>query len=449
MNTSTDAIGPSRRSRKYEPRVLEKATWIAPRRSTHMVLAHPFVAERPSTPAKPRRPRWRTVGLTLLGLLIVALVALRLALPTIVRNYVNRTLSKIPGYRGEVGEVDIHLWRGAYTVHDANVVRASEKVPVPFFSAKRVDLSVQWRELLHRALVGEIELDHVKLNFVKGPTSETSQTTVDSSWQDRVKELFPLRINRFEIRNGEIHYRDFHSKPPVDVLIDRSHIVARNLTNSRKLSNTLAATIDADGRPLGDASLTLHVKIDPYQEKATFESAAELKNVDLTKFNDFARAYGGFDFQSGRLNLYTEVAAAKGRFTGYLKPLITDLQIPDWDEHESFLQRVWGVLVGATAKVFRNHPKDRFATRVDFAGSFDNPNYSLWEIVGQVLKNTFIKAIPPGLEGDVSLGEAEKQNAVKVEEAQGTEAEKRNTAVDVVKKRAAEKKRSGEAESPP
>ena len=408
-----------------------------------MARAHSFVEERRPAVAKPRRHHWRT--LAVLSALVVALVALRVALPTIVRGYVNRTLSKIPGYRSEVGVIDISLWRGAYTIHDANVVRTSGKIPVPFFSARRVDLSVEWRELFHRALVGEITMDRPKLNFVKGPTSETSQTRVDSSWQDRVKELFPLRINRLTIEDGELHYRDFYSKPPVDVVVNDLHVVARNLTNSRKLSKTMAASIDADGRPLGNSNLTMHVDVDPYQAKPTFNAAAELTHVDLTKFEDFARAYGGFDFQSGWLSIYTELAAAKGKFTGYVKPLVTDLQIPNWNEEpKNLLQRVWGVLVGVTAKVFRNHPKDRFATRVDFAGSFDNPNYSIWEIIGQVLKNTFVKAIPPRLEGDVSLGEAEKQNAVNVEEAHGSEAERRNTAADAVKKRVAEKKRKGE-----
>src|SRR5262245_44360183 len=284
-----------------------------------MARAHSFVEERRAAAAKPRRRRWRGFGLAVLAVLFVALVALRVALPTIVRDYVNRTLSKIPGYRSEVGDIDINLWRGAYTIHDANVVRTSGKVPVPFFSAKKIDLSVEWRELFHGALVGEIVLDRPKLNFVKGPTNETSQTRVDSSWQDRVKELFPLRINRLTIENGEVHYRDFYSQPPVDVVVNDLHAVARNLTNSRKLSKTMAASIDADGRPLGNANLTMHVDIDPYQPKPTFTAAAELTHVDLTKFQDFARAYGGFDFRSGWLSIYTELAAAKGKFTGYVK----------------------------------------------------------------------------------------------------------------------------------
>ncbi len=414
-----------------------------------MAQAARSINEEPAKTARPlprRRRRWPKWGVAILGILVVGLVALRIALPSIVRDYVNRTLSKIPGYRAEVGDIDIHLWRGAYTIHQTKVVRTSEKVPVPFFSSPAIDLSVQWRELFHGALVGRIALERPKLNFVSGPTSETSQTKIDASWQDRVKELFPLRINRFDVKGGEIHYRDFHSDPKVDVVLDHVEMVARNLTNSRKLSKTMAASIDADARSLGDASLTMHADIDPYQERPTFVTAAQLTHVDLTKLNDYARAYGGFDFGSGRLDLYTEVAAAKGNFTGYVKPLITDLSIPNWNEKpDNFLQRVWGVLVGVTAKLFRNHPKDRFATKVDFTGSFDNPDYSVWEIIRQVLKNTFVKAIPPGVEGTKSLGEAQEATGVEVPEAHGSEAEKRNTAAEIVRKRAAEKQRRGEA----
>jgi len=89
-----------------------------------------------------------------------------------------------------------------------------------------------------------------------------------------VKELLPVRINRFEIIDGQAHYRDdFHSRPPVDVVIDRVHVVARNLTNSLKLSKTLAASIDADGQPLGNANITAHVDVDPYQEKSRQRSS--------------------------------------------------------------------------------------------------------------------------------------------------------------------------------
>jgi hypothetical protein len=341
-----------------------------------------------------------------LTVLVLLLVAARLALPHVVKRYVNQKLAEIPNYRARIADVDIHLWRGAYSIQGIDVVKTNGKVPVPFFSTPNADLSVQWKELFHGALVGEIELQSPKLNFVAGPTEATSQTSIDARWQDRVRELFPLRINRFEVFDGEIHYRDLHSEPKVDLEIGRVHMVARNLTNSREISRTLAATIDVEGRPLETASLKGHVELDPYRERPTFDASVKLENAELTKFNDYLKAYGNFDVQQGRLDVYAEVAAADGKFRGYVKPLVEDLDIVDWDEEtDSWLQKAWEGVVATVAGLFQNHPRDRWGTVVSFAGDFDNPTYSLWGVVSEILRNTFIRALPKGLEGDISVAE--------------------------------------------
>src|SRR5437870_3590939 len=160
---------------------------------------------------------WRKGVIWTLGILIVLLVGLRLALPSIVEKYVNRKLASLPGYTGRIGKVSIHLIRGAYTIHGINVLKKEGEVPVPFFEARKVDFSMQWSELFHKSLVGEIEVNTCRVNFVKGKTEKETQTSIDDSWLDVVKELFPFKINRFAIRDGEIWFRDFYAKPKVDV----------------------------------------------------------------------------------------------------------------------------------------------------------------------------------------------------------------------------------------
>ena len=75
-------------------------------------------------------------------------------MPWAVRDYVNRTLDRNPLYAGNIGPVQIHLWRGAYTIHEIRIVKTSGKVSVPFFAAPAVDLSVEWGALWHGAVVG-------------------------------------------------------------------------------------------------------------------------------------------------------------------------------------------------------------------------------------------------------------------------------------------------------
>src|SRR6266576_1611684 len=187
---------------------------------------------------------WRSI--TIVALLLVA----HALLPFWVRDYVNRKFSEIAGYRAHVAAVTLHLWRGAYQIHNIKVEKPSGKVPVPFFSAPLADLSVEWKALWDRSFVGEIDMYDPELNLVNAASEEARQTDVDKPWAQKIKQLFPLKINRFAAYNGEIHYRDFSRNPKVDVMADRVQMVAVNLTNSKKLSNNLVADIRIEGRPL-------------------------------------------------------------------------------------------------------------------------------------------------------------------------------------------------------
>jgi hypothetical protein len=64
-------------------------------------------------------------------------------------------------------------------------------VPVPFFDAKRVTFSLEWKALLDGALVGEIDFDDPVMNFVQGPTRKSSQVGVDKPWLDVIKSSSP------------------------------------------------------------------------------------------------------------------------------------------------------------------------------------------------------------------------------------------------------------------
>src|SRR4051812_22878047 len=205
---------------------------------------------------------YRSKLLWLVIILAAGVLVVRAMLPIWVRNYVNQKLSEIEGYRGHVADIDIHLWRGAYTMHGVEVKKVDGNVPVPFFAAPAVDLSVQWGELFHGAIVGEINFERPKMNFVNSKNESNTQVGVDKPWTEKIRELFPVKINRFTVNEGEVHYRDFSRTPKVDVVIDRVDMVATNLTNSLKLSKSLHADVEIKGRPLRDGTLATNINLD-------------------------------------------------------------------------------------------------------------------------------------------------------------------------------------------
>src|ERR1051325_2054098 len=129
----------------------------------------------PSSPAPKRHRFWKWMGIVALTLAVLLGIA-RALLPRFVRDYVNRTLDRNVAYEGKIGDVEIHLWRGAYSIHDVQISKRTGQVPVPFFAAKRLDFSVQWNALMHGRVVGQFVMDQTELNFVSNPTDEDSQT---------------------------------------------------------------------------------------------------------------------------------------------------------------------------------------------------------------------------------------------------------------------------------
>ncbi len=193
-----------------------------------------------------RHSRWRIFVWVVLVVAVVLGVG-RAILPWAVRKYVNRTLDRNLLYSGKIGAVEIHLWRGAYSIHDVRLNKTTGNVPVPFFAAKAIDFSVQWPALLHGRVVARVLMAQPQLNFVEGPTTEQSQTGGGGPWLQMLQDLFPFDINRAELQDGSVHFRTYQAQKPVDVYISQLNGSVDDLTNIRKTTNPLVATVQATG----------------------------------------------------------------------------------------------------------------------------------------------------------------------------------------------------------
>jgi hypothetical protein len=262
-----------------------------------------------------RRSRWKRAGIAL-GVLVPVLVAARLALPRFVRDYVNRTLDRNPQYAGLIGGVRLHLWRGAYSIEDIRLVKTTGSVPVPFFSARRVDLAIETRALLAGELVGKVRIEEPELNFVDAADPARSQTGAGGPWLVILRDLFPFDINSTEVTRGKIHFRAFQTDPPVDVYLSHVEGSIENLTNIHDDLTPMFASVSASALAMDQARVKYEMKLDPFSYRPTFQLALRVLGLDVTKTNALARAYGRFDFERGWFDLVTELDVKEGALKG-------------------------------------------------------------------------------------------------------------------------------------
>jgi hypothetical protein len=365
-------------------------------------MAGPSPSPNQGDPKRKRRRVWRRMGIVLLVLALVFGVG-RVLLPNLVRDYVNRTLDRNPLYEGNIGEVQIHLWRGAYLIEDVRINKRTGDVPVPLFAAKRVNFALEWNALREGKAVGRVVMVEPEINFVDAPSEGEAQTGGGGPWLQIIKDLFPFKINSAVIKDGSIHFRAYQTAKPVDVYISQLEATVDNLGNIRDETNPQVSTVQATALVMDHARFEYKMTLDPFSYRPTFHMAMRLLGLDVTKINDLAIAYGKFDFKRGWFDLILETDSNEGQITGYAKPLFRNLKIFSLREdlkEDKVLQLFWQALVGSATSLFKNQSRDQFGTLIPFSGdATGDTTADLFATIGNILRNAFVRAYLPRLEG--------------------------------------------------
>lgn len=326
-------------------------------------------------------------------ILALALLGLRLALPHLVKNYLNEQLADMGDYQGSIAAVDIALWRGAYVIHGLDIVKIKETVPVSFFEAQSVDLSVSWRALLAGKVVAEVEFIVPELHFVDGE-GQGSQSGAGTDWRATLQQLVPIEIDRLGINNGILHFHNFKSEPNVHLLLTELNGAFTNLSNADRSSDAVPANFNLEGLLFEHTQAKVQGKLDPLGDFRDFVISVKITDIPLQHINDLTEAYGRFNFKSGTGDFIMELKAQGGQLTGYAKPVLDNVVIFDLqqDLEQGAFSAAWQAVVGAFGRIFRNQPKDRIAAQIEISGSLDQKNISAWQAFTSILRNAFIEA---------------------------------------------------------
>lgn len=358
-----------------------------------------------------RRHGKRKKAIVIVLIVLALVVAARIALPYIVLNYANRSLAEMDGYNGHIEDIDIALIRGAYKIDSIyiNQVDSATQQETPFIAASLIDLSIEWRSLFKGSLVGEIIVENPLMRFTKEKVEPKDVQKDSSDFRQVLDDLMPLEINRLEFRDGRIQYIDNTSSPKVNISMTDVDVTALNLRNSYDSAAVLPATINA-AATVYDGRLAMKMKLNPLAEVPTFDMNAEWKNTNLVKLNEFFQAYARIDVNKGTFGLYTEVAAKEGAFTGYVKPLLQDVDVlGKEDRKDNILRKVWEGISGTVTEVFENQSEETFATKIPFEGRIDDPKANVFFAIMQILENAFISALQPSIDEQINLATVDQK----------------------------------------
>jgi hypothetical protein len=334
-------------------------------------------------------------------LVVIAGVIARPFMPRVILYYVNQTLNRSPLYQGKIGDIDLHLWRGAYTIKNVRILKTTGDVPVPLFACRAVDLTVEWQAILHRKIVGQVVMYEPEVNFVDAPTEGATETGAGGPWLKMISDLFPFDINSARLVDGSVHFRTYQKAKPVDVYLSHLNAQVDDLTNVNRSVTPLLTSVHVSALAMDQAKLEMHMKLDPFSYRPTFHLDLRLLGLDLTTTNDLIETYGGFNVKRGLFDMVLDVQSDSGQLTGYVKPLFRNMVVFDLlrdVQEDNPVQVFWQAVVGGVTGIVTNYNRNQLGTLIPFTGELETPKIDFLATLGNVLRNAFIRAYLPRLE---------------------------------------------------
>lgn len=361
----------------------------------------------PAPPSPPPAERRRLGRFTKVFLVVVLLLgAARIALPYAVQAYVNHTLDALPDYDGRIGDVDIALIRGAYTIQDVSISKVSGEERTPFFQAEEVDLSILWEALLRGELVSEVDLYQPQLNFVSDQEGTgLEQSGEDQPWIETVKDLSPIRIDRLTVHDGEVTFTVPLAETPVQVALTDVQGAVLDLSNRPQDTREHPSHASFEALALGQAPLRLDLELDPFAARPDFALELELEALEVPRLNDLLAVYAPLDAEAGRFSLAVELDVEEGQVRGSAKPAFDGLRLISLSDLTGDDENPLGAALDAAGEALtevfeaEEGELERFATEVPLAGELDDVDAGWLPALFGVVRNAFVETVRPVIDG--------------------------------------------------
>ena len=364
-------------------------------------------------------------GFIIVAVLVVLLIAFRIYLPTLVKNYVNKVLSDIPGYYGHVKDIDIAIYRGAYVINGLYLNKVKAETQIPFLDFPETDISIEWKSLFHGKIVSEIIMHRPSINYVVEDQEGSSDTTKADAgdWTDALDDLVPININHFEIINGTLSFKVASADPPVDLNLNHMNLTADNLQMVQSEGQTLPSPINATGVSIGGGNVSLKGRVNVIKEVPDVDLTFALEGADITALNAFTQHYAKLDFESGEFNFFSEVVIADGYLKGYLKPLMTNTKLIS--PEEPLVTKLWEGFVGFFGFILTNQSTETLATKVPIEGDLNAPNTEVWSAVAAIFRNAWVEAFQRTVDNEIEYHDVVKEKPGKKEKPNKKERKKK------------------------
>lgn len=218
-------------------------------------------------------------------------------------------------------------------------------------------------------------------------------------------ETTPIRIEKVTLQGGNINFSDRFIKPNYSAKLVQVGGRISGLSSEQNKQ----ADVDLRGRLDNSAPLEITGKINPFSKDLYVDLTVDFKDIDLSPMTPYAGKYAGYTIEEGKLSLNLRYVIENRQLSAQNKVFIDRFTFGDKTDSPNATKLPVRLAVSLL--------KDRNgAIKLDFpmAGSLDDPEFSVWGVIVQLITNILTKAAtaPLALLGAVFGGGGEELNSL-------------------------------------
>ena len=202
------------------------------------------------------------------------------------RRYMEAKLNtQLHGYTVRLPGLAVHPFGFSLTLRNLTIAQKAHPHPA-VAQFPELDASVHWRALLHGRLVADFLLIRPQVHVNRPQLQQEAADPVplkDKGWQQALETIYPLKINRLRIENGDLTYIDDDPDRPLHV--GRVTLVADNIRNVRSPDQVYPSDVHVSGVIFDTGTLRVDGKANFLAEPfAAVDTDVALKAVNLAYF---------------------------------------------------------------------------------------------------------------------------------------------------------------------
>lgn len=202
--------------------------------------------------------RWFGTAVTFVLTVLIFIAASHFINP-IIRTRIEREMNQnLVGYHTHLRSAHLRLLDGALFLHGLDVYQEAHPKPM-VMAIPMLRVSIQWRELFFRRVVADclIFRPTATINLSQLRTEQKRKTTLkQEGWQRALESIYPFKINKFRISDGNVTYIDTDPNRPIK--LQRLNVIADNIRNIHVPQNRYPSTFHLDTVVFG----TGHAELD-------------------------------------------------------------------------------------------------------------------------------------------------------------------------------------------